>query len=302
MMSWPHAPLRRNWLRNAAVSLLGWGVIQSPASANARTVAPLSSPRLITVGGSLTEVVFLLGAEAQLVGTDSTSLYPLAAQRTPKVGYMRQLSAEGVLSLRPSALITTSEAGPPAVMAQLRASGVPLHVVPVSYNWDEVRRKVQQVGLAAQRPVQAQALWQQLDAQWQRVQARRQAASARAEGPRVLFILAHGGSPMVSGQGTAAAAMIELSGARNALSGFNGYRPLTAEAVVSVAPDFVLTTTQGVQAMGGVERFLARPEWALLPRLRQPGALVQHEASALLGFGPRLPGVVERLQQAWGLA
>ena len=65
---------------------------------------PAKLPRLVTISGAITEVVYALGAEAQLVGTDTTSLYPAAALKTPKVGYLRQLSAEGVLSLQPDAV------------------------------------------------------------------------------------------------------------------------------------------------------------------------------------------------------
>ena len=74
----------------------------------------------MTISGAITEVVYALGAEGQLVGTDTTSLFPAAAQKTPKVGYLRQLSAEGILSLKPDAVIATSEAGPPVVLDQLR--------------------------------------------------------------------------------------------------------------------------------------------------------------------------------------
>lgn len=54
--------------------------------------------RLVSVGGTLTEIVYLLGEEAQLVAVDTSSLYPAAAQALPKVGYQRTLSAEGVLA------------------------------------------------------------------------------------------------------------------------------------------------------------------------------------------------------------
>ncbi len=69
-------------------------------------------PRIVSVSGATTEIVYALGAEKQLVGTDTTSLFPAAALQTPKVGYMRQLSAEGLLSLKPDAVIGTTEAGP----------------------------------------------------------------------------------------------------------------------------------------------------------------------------------------------
>lgn len=99
--------------------------------------------RLITLGGSITEIVYALGAEAQLVGTDSTSFYPPAAAKTPKVGYFRQLSAEGILSLRPDVTVGTDDIGPPAVIDQVRSAGVKVELVKVDHSWGEVQRKLQ---------------------------------------------------------------------------------------------------------------------------------------------------------------
>ncbi|QHE88654.1 heme/hemin ABC transporter substrate-binding protein [Hydrogenophaga sp. BPS33] len=254
------------------------------------------APRLITVGGGITEVVYALGAQQQLVGTDTTSLYPAAALATPKVGYMRQLSAEGLLALRPDALIAGTDAGPPVVLDQLRSAGVRVELIAADHRWDEVRRKVAAVGRAANREAAARDLQARLDARWQVVGARVQAFKGPA--PKVLFVLSHSGSPQVSGEQTAADAVIRFMGARNALSGFKGYRPMTAEAMAQAAPDVILTTTQGIEAIGGEAAFWRRPELALTPvyaRHSASNALVHLDALELLGFGPRMPDVVERL-------
>lgn len=259
----------------------------------AASALPLAShaaaPRLITVGGAITEVVYALSAQDQLVGTDTTSLFPAAALRTPKVGYMRQLSAEGVLSLRPDALVATTEAGPPVVLDQLRSAGVKLELIRAEHNWNEVQRKVQAVGRACAREAQARELQQRLDAQWAAVQA--EVAASRRAKPRVLFILSHSASPQVAGANTAANAIIGFAGGVNAIGGFEGYRPMTAEAMASAAPDVLLTSTQGIEALGGEQKFWARPELALTPAFKRK-ALVHMDALPLIGFGPRMPQAV----------
>ncbi|MDO9438983.1 hemin ABC transporter substrate-binding protein [Hydrogenophaga sp.] len=270
-------------------------------AAMAAIVSPLrvwaaDAPRLISVGGGITEVVYALGAQDQLVGTDTTSLYPAAALATPKVGYMRQLSAEGLLALRPNALIAGTDAGPPVVLDQLRSAGVRVELINADHTWDELRRKVSAVGRAANREAAARELQARLDARWQAVGAR--VRSAKGPGPKILFVLSHTGSPMVSGEQTAADSVIRFIGARNALGGFKGYRPMTAEAMAQAAPDVILTTTQGIEAIGGEAAFWQRPELALTPayaRRSAANALVHLDALELLGFGPRLPDVVERL-------
>lgn len=259
-------------------------------------------PRLVTLGGAITEVVYALGAEGQLVGTDTTSLFPPAALNTPKVGYMRTLSAEGLLSLKPDAVIGTTEAGPVVVLDQLRTAGVRVDLIEADHTWAEVQRKVQVVGRSAARVAQAQALQAKLDADWATVQKEvADAVKSRGRKPKVLFILAHGASPQVAGSKTAADAMINFAGGINVMTGFNGYRPMTAEAMAAAAPDFVLTSTQGVEAQGGLEKFWARPELALTPAFKKR-ALVQLDALELIGFGPRLPQTVRTLYQQLVLA
>lgn len=290
---------------------IGGALWVGATAAVAQTPSPLSAAssgvRLITVGGALTEIAYALGFEALLVGTDTTSLFPAAAQKTAKVGYMRQLSAEGVLSLRPTAVVSSTEAGPPVVLDQLRSAGVKVEQIAADHTWDEVRRKVEAVGRAAHQADKAKALWQRLDADWQRtlqrvaqlVQAR---AAAGKPPPKVLFLLSHSGSPQASGEGTAADAVIRFLGARNAMAGaygFKGYKPITAESMAAAAPDLILTTTQGLDAVGGEERMWQRPELQLTPAYqnRQKGSLVHLDALELLGFGPRMPATVAALAQ-----
>ena len=292
----PHPSLPANTSRRHALRTLSAAALAGSSLAPLRLMAATGAPRLVTVGGGITEVVYALGAQAQLVGTDTTSLYPAAALSTPKVGYMRQLSAEGLLALRPDALIAGTDAGPPVVLDQLRGAGVRVELVESDHTWDEVRRKVTAVGRASGREAAARELQTRLDARWQAVGARVQAA--KGPGPKILFVLSHSGSPMVSGEKTAADALIRFIGARNALGGFQGYRPMTAEAMAQAAPDLILTTTQGIEAIGGEARFWQRPEVALTPayaRRASARTLVHLDALELLGFGPRLPDVVERL-------
>jgi len=269
----------------ASAGALAWPAAQAQAG---------KAPRLVTVSGAITEVAYLLGAESQLVGTDTTSLYPAAARSTPKVGYMRQLSAEGLLSLKPDAVIATTEAGPPVVLDLVRSAGVKVELVEADHTWDEVQRKVQAVGRAAGREAQARELQARLDADW--AAARKQVAAAGGRKPRVLFVLSHSASPQVSGGRTAANAVIGFAGGVNALSGFDGYRPMTAEAMASAAPDIILTSGQSIEAHGGVEKFWARPELALTPAYRKR-ALVTLDALLLLGFGPRMPQAVRETHE-----
>ncbi len=281
----PSAPARRQCLRALGTApLWAWSAAQAqPKNAVAQ--------RIVALGGALTEVVYALGAESQLVGTDTTSVHPPAALQTAKVGYMRQLSAEGLLSLRPDAVLGTHEAGPAVVLEQVRSAGVQVELVQADHSWQEVQRKLQLVGRMTGRSAAAQALQARLDGEW--AQTQQQVARA-VRRPRALFILAHSGSPMVAGTNTAADALIRFAGGVNVAASFEGYKPLTAEAMASAAPQVLINTSQGMEALGGDAAFWRRPELALTPAYRRR-ALVAMEANHLLGFGPRLPQAVHEL-------
>lgn len=303
----PIPPIPLLLRRRAALrfsTLLAASAVSSAGALSAfavRAQTPGRLPRIVSVNGAMTEIVYALGAEKQLVGTDTTSLFPAAAQQTPKVGYMRQLSAEGLLSLKPDAVIGTNEAGPGVVMDQVRSAGVRVELVEAEHSWAEVQRKVAAVGRATSRIAQAAALQARLDAQWAEVLA----AVARKGGrrPRAIFVLSHSASPQVAGERTAAHAVLSYAGLDNALAGpgkshsFNGYRAMTAEALVTAAPDLIVTTTQGITASGGLEKFWSRPGLELTPAYARR-ALVALDALYLIGFGPRLPQAVAELHQA----
>jgi iron complex transport system substrate-binding protein len=283
--------------RRVGIALLGAVAATGLGMASAQTTVPTSSVRIVSVGGALTEIVYALGAEKQLVAVDTTSMHPPAALQLPKVGYMRQLSAEGVLSMRPSVVLATTEAGPANVLAQLRDAKVNLEVVSADHSLAELRAKVRTVAKAVGREAEGQAL----DAKLAKAMEDAQLWVAKQPStPRVLFILSHTGSPQVSGQGTAADAFIKLIGGVNVMTGFQGYKPLTVEGAVAAAPDVILTTTQGITAVGGVEKLLALPGLSLTPAAKDK-RVVAMDALYLLGFGPRLPQAVrEAAEQVRG--
>lgn len=259
--------------------------------------------RVIVVGGALAEIVYALGAQSgasgTLVGTDTTCTYPAAVRALPKIGYQRALSAEGLLSLRPDLILASAEAGPPNVIEQVKQAGVAIVAFDERHDVDSVRDKIAGVAGALDVNPAGHALRTRFDAEWQRT---RDAVAAsplarRAQAPRVLFVLNHtGNSAMVAGQHTAADAMLTYAGARNAMQGFNGYRPLSAEALVTAAPDLVLTTDEGLRAVGGAAAMLASPGFAATPA-GQKRRVVALDALFLLGFGPRLPDAVATLNQ-----
>lgn len=285
---------RRHWLASApAVAAL----TALPALGLHRS-AWAASQRVVSVGGALTEIIYAMGAQGDLVGVDSTSLYPVEATRLPNVGYARTLAAEGLLSLAPTMIVATEEAGPPAVLSQLQSARVPLHVLRADHRFEGVVARTRQLGELLGRPVQARTLIDGLQQSWAQAQATVARVSAGHAAPRVLFVLSNAGpQARISGSGTAADAMIRYAGAVNALGTVQGYQALSPEAAIAAAPDVILATTQGLEAVGGLDGLLRLPGLAQTPAA-QRRRVVSLETMEMLGFGPRLPQALARLATA----
>jgi len=261
-----------------------------------------SAPRAIGVGGGVTEIVYALGAEALLVGSDTSSTWPAAARALPKVGYQRTLAAEGVLSLHPTVVLASHEAGPPMVLKQIEDTGVRVVRVDGDYTFDGLVRRVRLVAQALGREPDGERLVQRLDEQWRSVQEQLQVRpprTAAGQPLRVAFVMAHSGVSMAAGRGTGADALLQLAGAQNAFgASFDDYKPLSPESLAAAAPDVIVATTESPEAAATVlNNVKAMPGVALTPA-GQHGRIAVVDIVLALGFGPRLPEAVETLYQA----
>lgn len=273
----------RRWLSYAALLIL----IGTAASASTCLLRAEDAPkkRVVSIGSAVTEIVYALGAEDSLVGVDTSSLYPEAATKLPQVGYERVLASEGILSLKPGVVIAMSEAGPPAVLAQVKEAGVTLVSVPAKYTVDAAKEKIRIVAEALGKVEEGRKLSAQLDESAAKALALLAKAKTK---PKVMFIYARGGGSVnVSGTGTAADAMIGLAGGENAVTGYTGYKPITSEAVVAAAPDIILLTRRGLESTGGEKGLLEQPGIALTPAGKS-GRIIALDDVKLLNFGPRL--------------
>jgi len=240
--------------------------------------------RVVAVGSAITEIIYALGAESSLVGNDTTGYYPEAAKKLPKVGYQRNLSAEGILSLRPNLMIFTQQAGPPPVLAQLKAAGIKMLPIESGKSIADVKASIKTIGDVLGKPQQAAELIANIDKQMKELA---KITATQPHKQRVIFVLGHGGGPpMVAGKETEAEGIIELSGGINVVSEYKGYKPLTPEAIVALKPDVILITARGIKGSGGKEALLATPGISLTPAAKNGNVIVM-DSLLLLGFGPR---------------
>jgi iron complex transport system substrate-binding protein len=248
------------------------------------------APRIVSLSGTVSEIICVLGRQSQLVGVDVTSTYPAALEKLPKVGHSRNISAEGVLALTPTLVVGTVESLKPEVAAQLKAAGVTVQLFKQDYSVAGTKQLIKEVAAAFGATAAVPAVLQKLEKELATVKK-------PAKAPKVLFIYARGtGTMMVAGTGTQAAKIIELAGGQNAVTDFADFKPLTAEALVAANPDVLLLFDSGLASLGGVAGLQKIPGIAQTTAGKN-GRVVEMDGQLLTGFGPRLGQATAELAQ-----
>jgi iron complex transport system substrate-binding protein len=251
--------------------------------ADGRAVTVEDASRIVSVGGTVTEILYALGLGDRIVGVDLTSTYPADASRKPRVGYMRQLAAEGVLALGPSVIIAIEDSGPPETVEVLSRTSVPFVLVPKAHDAAGVAASIRLIAEAAGVPEEGAALADAVEADLAAVETMLDGIEERRKAVFVLGV--GGGAPTVAGSNTAAAYMFALSHVDNAMAAADGYKPSSDEAVVASAPYAVVLMADRSHQLTD-EQVLSVPAFTGTPAA-QNGRLVRMDGGYLLNFGPR---------------
>lgn len=249
-----------------------------------RDVTIENPARIVSIGGAITEILYALGFEDRLAGVDATSLFPTAALRDkPNVGYMRQLSAEGVLGLNPSLVLAIQGSGPKETMDVLESAKVALVLVPETFSEQGLLDKIKLVGRAMSADARAACLTAVVGSDLEQL---RELRAKVAKPVRVMFVMSLlNGRAMVAGHKTAADEIIKLSGGVNAIDSYDGYKMINDEAIVAARPDVVLTIQRSRDSLEA-QAVYAHPAFAMTPVVANK-AFISMEGLYLLGFGPR---------------
>lgn len=258
------------------------------------TATYAQAQRVVAIDGSLTEIIYALGKQKLLVGRDATSLYPKDVEKLPSVGYMRNLSAEGILSLKPTLVLATSDAKPQSVLTRLKKAGVAIEIVKNEYSIDGVKQKILAVGRAIGEDEAGQALAHQFVQQAETAIQMAKQREDKVGKRKALFLMnARGNQLLVAGTDTRANEILKLAGVTNpAAQDMSGYKPLTAEGAIQYNPNYIIGL-QTQMSESQVRNMLKMPALSLTQAARQQRYMVL--AGDDLSFGPRLPLVIEKV-------
>lgn len=268
--------------------------------ASTQALAAELPQRWVSAGGALSEWISELGGQPRLVGVDTTSQHPEALKALPSIGYQRQLSAEGILSLRPDVLVGTEEMGPPPVLAQIRNAGVRVELFSSQADLAAVDANLKHLGTllgAEQKAAQLAAGYhQQLEA----LQVQIKQAQASHKAPGVLLLVGHAGAkPLIAGQGTAGDWLLRQAGARN-LAEHQGYKNFSNEALAALDPDVVVFSDRALAGEQALQALLKENPALAASRAVRDKRLLSLDPTLLVGgLGPRLPMALQDLASAF---
>lgn len=272
-----------------SLALVGASVVTPAQAADKQNPG---AQRIVSIGGTVTEILYALGAADRIVARDSTSSYPPEAMDKVDVGYMRALSPEGILGQTPDLILSEDGAGPPDAVSILKASEIAVVTIDTPPQGDAIPKKIRDVGAAVGLSDKANTLAAKTETDLKALAD--EVAKLPAEKKRVLFVLSlSGGRIMAGGKETEAAAIIEMAGGVNAADGITGYKPLTDEAVIGAKPDVILLMRSGNHGVKPDDVF-ALPAFQSTPAAANK-AIIQMDGLLLLGFGPRTPEAARSL-------
>lgn len=277
--------------RIAAVTLLCASLFScnnKPEEAGA-SGAEDKSLRIVSLSGALSETLSALGMEENIAGVDVTSTYPASLQSKAKVGNTHNLNVEAILALKPDYVLSMKERGiKPEQAAQLQQAGVKVWVIEQEYSIDGTKKYITQLADSFHKEEAGKKLVADIDAAYKSL-------PAYSASPSVMFIYARGaGALSVCGSDMPMAKMIALAGGTNAGNDFQGFKPLTAEAVVKNDPDAILLFDSGLASLDGAEGMLKVPGVAQTKAGKNKNFIVM-DGELLSGFGPRVVQAVKEL-------
>lgn len=267
-------------------------------------VADVSRILPLDIYGTVSRIVYELGLGGRVIGRDISSAFPEIADRPLVTQDGHQLSAEAILALNPSVIVTDTSLGPWDVVLQLRDAGVPVVVVDSHRSPENVEALTQAVGAGLGVPELGRELGERTRAKI--IQAEESISSIVPESEtrrlRTVFLYARGSAGVyyMFGQDSGADELISAAGGYDVSSevGWKGAKPANDEGLIAAQPDVIVMMNKGLESVGGVDGLLDK-----FPALAQTPAGANQRVVAMnddlvLSFGTRTPAVLNALAVA----
>jgi len=199
--------------------------------------------RIVSTDASATELLVALGFDQYLVGVDITS-QPITQNLTSKqlkgkklianIGYHRNLSAEGLLSLFPNLVVGSEHIGPRNVVDALNLAKIELIQLSSPQSIPELQKNISQLSSSLGIPDLGITLNNHLD------QKNTTLSNSVFKHDRVAFLLTIDSNKLrLAGTESSGHAFIQLLGAQN-IATFKNYQNVSAESLLALNPSAII--------------------------------------------------------------
>lgn len=272
------------------VSLIACKNKEASTTENITNETVISNERIVSLNGSITEILVDLGQRQNIVGIDVTSSYPTDLNTTAtQLEHVNKINIEALLALQPTLVYMLKKDLNETLEKQLKEANIKTIIVDQTFSIDGTKEMIQTVA-APLGLTDYQTLFDKIDNEIKEIKP-------LANQPKVLFIYARGAANLfVAGENTPIQSIIELAGGENAAKGFSDFKPLTPEALLNSNPDYILLFDTGLQSMGGIDGIMA------IEGIQQTNAgknkkIITMDGLLLSGFTPRIGEAASQLNQ-----
>ena len=258
---------------------------------------PAEDPsRVVVAGGSIAEMLYALQAGELIVAVDSTANYLPETIDLPSVGYVRNLSAEGILALKPSLILGEHDMGPAEVLNQISSVEVEVKRIEERHSTQGIIEKFICIARVLDQEGAAREV---LESQFAEIVTSLEKTNvASADVPRAALILNFvDNQPIVAGANTSGDGLLRMAGAENVFSDVEGWKPLSRELLIAANPEHIVLTERALKSIGGLQGMLSDPLLASTDALTGDNVHA-YSGMSLLGFGLQTLEVALSLKKA----
>lgn len=253
--------------------------------------------RVVVAGGSITEIIYFLDLDKYLTAVDVTSNFPDKAKNLPSIGYVRNLSTEGILSLNPTLFLGENDMGPPIVLEQLKETALDIRIIPEQHSANGILEKVYCVGEIMGLEI-SQIKDKTIDLNKNVNRLYEIIDKGILKSTRVMFVLnMRGNSPIVAGKGTSGNGFISIIGCKNAFDNVQGWKPISEESVLNVNPDYIILPNKDIHKSSTIDNILDNPIFMNTEAGKNKNFIFE-DAMAMLGFGPRTLDIAVKIAES----
>ena len=252
-----------------------------------------NSNSIVVAGGSITEIIYFLNLQNKLVGVDVTSNYPLTAKKLPSIGYIRNLSIEGLLSLKPNLILAEESIGPPIIVKQLNKTSVEFRIIKNNYTIDGINEKFLCISKILNAKINNNIDYKKFVNNVKKLKSFVK-NNNKEKNDILLILMMKGTSPIIAGKNTSGHGFIKMIGQNNSMDKVSGWKPVSAEEILIANPNYIIITKRALKDFISIEKFLKLPGISSTKAAKNKNVFIK-DGMSLLGYGPRTINVAKEI-------